>query len=388
MAVMRNTGVVRTGVRRMQAGRIYRSNLLATLRLLRDGRARTCPEICDALGLAPPTVSRLTAAVQKAGLVDAIGLDISGRPGRPPRLWQLRPEAACTLGVWLRSSEVSGLVVDLAGDVRARLSLRLSEGWTLGDLPAAVRDLASALTGEVRADRLVSVGIAVAGLVDNDSGAILASESLGVPSPECLRYALRDEMEAALGRPVLVGHDASLGAFALHRHAVSSGELDEPDPLLYVIPDEHIVRWSSAGVVLAGQSHPGVVWSAASHSSGAAPRGDTLRSLLRVAGLSSVWLAPRRLVFGGAIPADDPTVTGALAETNAILGRVGVAPSGEPRAIAALDPLWPDTVPFGAALAALDALFEPASEDDAGLLELVDPHRWPGRATVAQSLAG
>ncbi len=377
----------------MQAGRIYRANLLATLRLLRDGRARTCPEICDELGLAAPTVSRLTAAVQQAGLVDAIGLDISGRPGRPPRLWQLRPDAACTVGVWLRRAEIGAIAVDLVGSVIGRRALALPDDWSLADLPAIVARLAADLASEVRADAFVGVGVAVAGLIDAQSGTILASETLGVPSAEHPRYALGNELEAALERPVLVGHDASLGAVALHRHAVDAGDLEAPDPLLYVIPNEETTRWSSAGVVLAGQPHPGIVWGAGSDAvsgDGSRPASDaeTVRAMLLEAARSTVWLSPRRLFFGGPLASNALALEEALAETNAALAHTGAEPVGVSGPVARLDPLWPDTVPLGAALTALDSVFEPASDDDVGLLEMVDPHRWPCRQSAARPLAG
>jgi predicted NBD/HSP70 family sugar kinase len=74
-------------------------------------------------GLSKPTVSLALAAVEQAGLVRAAGQRI-GRPGRSALLYEIRPEAGFVLGLDVGAQYVRGALADLAGEVRARSSVR------------------------------------------------------------------------------------------------------------------------------------------------------------------------------------------------------------------------------------------------------------------------
>jgi len=70
-------------------------------------------------GLSKPTVAVALANLEKAGLIQVAGR-ISGRRGRAPMLYQLRPEAGFVLGLDVGREYVRGAIADLSGAVRAR----------------------------------------------------------------------------------------------------------------------------------------------------------------------------------------------------------------------------------------------------------------------------
>src|SRR5215469_13077592 len=73
-------------------------------------------------GLSKPTVSLALANLERAGLVRHAG-QRTGLPGRSALLYEIRPEAGFVLGLDIGLRYLRGAVADLAGVVRARLSL-------------------------------------------------------------------------------------------------------------------------------------------------------------------------------------------------------------------------------------------------------------------------
>lgn len=125
-------------------------------------------------GLSKPTVSLALAAVERAGLVRAAGQRI-GRPGRSALLYEIRPEAGFVLGLDVGAQYVRGALADLAGEVRARSSVR-----------------SHASSGRSRVEELVSL-----------AGEVCAQAGLGLP----------DVTQTVIGSPGV--YDARRDAMAL-----------------------------------------------------------------------------------------------------------------------------------------------------------------------------
>ncbi len=80
-------------------------------------------ELARVSGLSKPTVSLALDNVERAGLVRIAG-HRTGVPGRSARLYEIRPDAGLVLGLDIGHEYVRGAIADLAGEVRARESLR------------------------------------------------------------------------------------------------------------------------------------------------------------------------------------------------------------------------------------------------------------------------
>ena len=80
-------------------------------------------ELARVSGLSKPTVSLALANVERCGLVQAAG-QRTGVPGRPARLYEVRPEAGFVLGLDVGHQYLRGALADATGEVRSKLSAR------------------------------------------------------------------------------------------------------------------------------------------------------------------------------------------------------------------------------------------------------------------------
>ena len=94
-------------------------------------------------GLSKPTVSLALANLERAGLIRLAG-QRTGVPGRTALLYEVRPDAGFVLGLDIGLRYLRGAVADLAGEVRARLSVPV-HATTIGDRVAELVELADEL---------------------------------------------------------------------------------------------------------------------------------------------------------------------------------------------------------------------------------------------------
>ena len=104
-------------------------------------------ELARVSGLSKPTVSLALANLERAGLIRLAG-QRTGVPGRTALLYEVRPEAGFILGLDIGLRYLRGAVADLAGDVRARLSVPVRAA-TVGDRVAELVELADELCARV-----------------------------------------------------------------------------------------------------------------------------------------------------------------------------------------------------------------------------------------------
>src|SRR5258708_24817612 len=90
---------------------------------IRQRGACSRAELSRVSGLSKPTVSLALDNVERAGLVRIAG-QRTGVPGRSARLYEIRPDAGLVLGLDIGHEYVRGAIAGLAGEIRARQSLR------------------------------------------------------------------------------------------------------------------------------------------------------------------------------------------------------------------------------------------------------------------------
>lgn len=176
-------------------------------------------DIAERTGLGRSTVTGLVNQLLKDGLLLEVGTDESSG-GRKPILLELNPRARFAVGVKLAPRVVTAAVCDLNARVVARVERPVNRSQspaavvkTLGD---AVRD-AMAATGAQR-ERVLGVGVALPGIVDRRSGTSISPTFF-----QWANLAIRSDLEAAIGLPVIVENDANVFALAEHRHGAGKG---------------------------------------------------------------------------------------------------------------------------------------------------------------------
>lgn len=196
---------------------VRQQNLSAVLQLVHGRGALSRSEIGARTGLTRSTVTALVQELLDLQLVCEASVKPTGRAGRPS-LGVAADDRVVALSVSADPHAVSVALVGLGGAVHSRVRHDLAKPPN----PRRFAQITSALVDGMRADidrhyRLVGAGVAVPGLVDS-GGTVLLSPSLGWRR-ENLAHRLAD----AIGMPVTVGNDTSVGAMAETRFGVGRG---------------------------------------------------------------------------------------------------------------------------------------------------------------------
>ena len=161
-------------------------------------------------GLSKPTVSLALANLERAGLVRLAG-QRTGMPGRTALLYEVRPEAGFVLGLDIGLRYLRGAVADLAGEVRARLSVPVHAA-TVGDRVAELVELADELcarAGITRAEVTQTV-VGSPGVFDPQRNLMALTGGLpGWDQPEALAG-----LRAAFGPALEIENDVDAAALA------------------------------------------------------------------------------------------------------------------------------------------------------------------------------
>lgn len=148
-------------------------------------------------------------------------------------------------GIDIGGTKIATLIVDAEGVVLGRAT----HPSTVADQDNAAAAIAAclddALAGTtIERDDLEAIGVGVPGRVDPDRGHVTLAVNLGWTD-----FALRDALEAALARPVVIENDARAAAIGLHRRGIAGPS----DDIAYLAVGTGI----AAGVILDGHLHRG-----------------------------------------------------------------------------------------------------------------------------------
>ena len=197
-------------------------------------------------GLSKPTVSLALANLERAGLIRLAG-QRTGVPGRTALLYEVRPEAGFVVGLDIGLRYLRGAVADLAGEIRARLSVPVRAATVAGRVAELV-DLADELCARAGITRAAVTQTVVGSPGVYDPQRNLMALTGGLPDwdqPEALAG-----LRTAFGPALAIENDVD--AAALAERALGVGQ--EADNFAFV----HVGSGVGMGLVLGGRLHRGV----------------------------------------------------------------------------------------------------------------------------------
>lgn len=231
-------------------------NRSLVLNLLRQHHSLGRQELAELTNLSAAAITGVVGELIGEGWVKEAR---SGTPrgGRPPVLLEIAYEAWCAAGIKVMEDHLEVVLTDLRTEVLARRQVPLSEISP----QATVRDLSNAVklllkeSGQLL-ERLVGVGVGMAGVVDTERGICRYS-----PYLHWRDVPLKDLLEDRLLRPVWIDNDVN---------ALAAGEMlfghGQAARNLVVVT---VGRGIGAGLVLDGRIYRG-------HSGGAGELGHTV----------------------------------------------------------------------------------------------------------------
>lgn len=274
-------------------------------------------ELATLTGLTPATMTNVMRQLLADGLVIEVGRDLS-TGGKPRVLLDINPTARFAVGIQLGADSLTYVLTNLGGAIVGRLRTRGAEDSSPAEVVTRMGLSANQLIDDLGIDgnAVIGVGLAAPGSMDLDRGVLLSPPTL----PLWSEYPLRDALEKATGRPVLLDNDGTTSAVG----EFWGGDVPDASTMCAVYMGAGI----GAGILLGGTVFRGAssnvgelgqMWMVAPRS-GAAP--DTLE---RVAGPAGVAAAVRRALDAGAessltLAGTDPIADFTQISTAALLG--------------------------------------------------------------------
>ncbi|WP_040168386.1 ROK family protein [Microbacterium gorillae] len=204
---------------------VRRSNLSRILRALHVQGPRSRAALTALTGLNRSTVGALTAELGRAGLVREGDPETAVGAGRPSPVFSAASDVV-TIAVNPEVDAVTLAVVGLDRVIRVRERVPLSRVPTPDEVTALVGErLAAWRADALAACAVVSVGVAVPGLVRSADGLVRLAPHLGWAD-----VPLAENLADHVDLPVVVANDATLGAIAEHRYGAGLGH----DDVLYL----------------------------------------------------------------------------------------------------------------------------------------------------------
>lgn len=283
---------------------VRQRNLARLLRLVHLEGPLSRATLTEATALNRSTIADLVAELVRAGLVVERAPDPSRRVGRPSPVVAIAPGVlAIAVNPEVDALTIAAVGLDREIALRERIDLdHLLTPTETADLIA--ERIAHWRAGPLASARVVSVGLAVPGLVRAADGLVRNAPHLHwTDSP------VRDLVAAATGLPTVVGNDATLGALAEHLYGAARGI----DHVVYLNGGAsgiggglivHGMPVAGAGGYAGefGQNRPGIAAEADRRADGGVLEDEVSRSLL--------------LAAVGLTTADEPTLAAALAASS------------------------------------------------------------------------
>lgn len=223
---------------------------MLVLELLRDRGPLTRAVIARQLGLNPASVTRIVDELLTKGLVleRPPELPKKQRVGRPPVWIEFNSQSSLVAGVDLGDTFIQAALLDLAGSVLRRVSVRAEPGNRgVATVVKLLEDLMCFST-PLRS-RLGAVVIGVPGVVIPKDGVVVSAPSLGWRN-----LSLKHLLEQRVQIPVIVENDVNLRALGEQWRGAGRGS----SHLVYVFAGTGI----GTGIIVNGELYRGATYSA------------------------------------------------------------------------------------------------------------------------------
>lgn len=214
------------------------NNQIAILKLVRDQQNISRSELSQLTGLTRPTVSAIVKELTAEGIIIETGKGESSG-GKRPILLELNNQYRYVIGIDLGDDYViNGVLCDFCGNIVDKKKLRYENKLT--SILQVLNELITDLAEHTPSDILCGVGIAVSGIVNQQTNEIIGSTTLDIKNS-----GLATKLEAMCGLKVLLENRPNAAALAETRFGAGK----EYRNLVYITSG----RGVGAGIVIDGK---------------------------------------------------------------------------------------------------------------------------------------
>jgi predicted NBD/HSP70 family sugar kinase len=212
-------------------------------------------EIARLSGLTVQTISNIVDELSERDMIESTGRR-QGQRGQPARELRLKPDGAYTVGLDLNRDHITGVLVNLAGQVVHRLHYELTYPTPQEAIPLML-DMIRQLTksAKLESKNLWGIGIATPGPIEDTSGKLLAPPDF----PGWQGISLVEELGQPTGCTVCVEKDANAAAIGERWYGAGRSYRD----FVYV----YLGMGIGGGLILDGHPYRGSMGHAGEHGS-------------------------------------------------------------------------------------------------------------------------
>ena len=218
--------------------KIFGNNRITILNLIRDQQSISRSELSQLTGLTRPTVSAIVNDLTTEKIIIETGKGESSG-GKRPILLELNSEYRYVIGIDLGDDYViNGVLCNFCGQIIARKKLHYENNFT--DILNITKELIVSLATQTTGKSLYGVGIAVSGIVNQQTNEIIGSTTLDIKN-----CGLAKKLENICNLPVLLENRPNAAALAETRFGAGK----EHRNLVYITSG----RGVGAGIVIDGK---------------------------------------------------------------------------------------------------------------------------------------
>ncbi len=163
------------------------------LNLIRVNKILSSSDLVRITGMRPSTIFNILKDMAAQSLVINLGKgESTEKGGKKPYLWSLNNEAAFALGVDVEVGELTAVILNFCAEIVAKKIYRIDKFETLDELVHHITVIVDDILTEAKVDRskVVGLGVAVAGIVDNVTDLVVMTDvfqEMNVPMLTALR---------------------------------------------------------------------------------------------------------------------------------------------------------------------------------------------------------
>ena len=182
-------------------------NLSTLLYCLRAEAPTSRANLAHLTQLNKSTVSSLTEELLEAGVIEDVGLAVSGG-GRPGKLLEINADGGYAIGLEFATHTVSAVLTNLKGRILSAFSAEIDQTDHIASLKTAVNLIKKILaTPNAQSGRIIGMGIAITGVVDSQNGRLRYS-----PNLQWRNVDIRAYFESEFNLPIVVENNANAAA--------------------------------------------------------------------------------------------------------------------------------------------------------------------------------
>jgi len=177
------------------------------LNLVRLNGIISSSDLVRITGMQPSTIFNILRDLTENNHVLNLGKgDSTEKGGKKPYLWGLNKEAAYAIGIDIEIGQLTAIVLDFSSEIVWRTVKKTETSEKLDELVDQIVKVANEVRAEAHIDseKVLGVGIAVAGIVNSDKGIVVMTDVL----PE-VNVSFLDAVKTVLNFPVFVENNAN-----------------------------------------------------------------------------------------------------------------------------------------------------------------------------------